>query len=473
MRVRMKKIAKLFVVFLAGFGAFYLMLYGLNGIISYSLSFGGAFFAQPQKEIQNIVLENDKKLEKKIFNFKFDTFPSNADYSLILSDGTKKKGKTPFSENLNGGKKEIVISAEGYNTLKINLTLDKNLENFYYFDKKGQLVHHVLNIGSVPSPKGAAFSPDDSEIWVTLLLNKKRGVGVFDSATGKDVADIDLDGGGGVEIVFSKDGSKAYVSQMETAKIYEIDAKTKKILQTFNTKSAWTKVIELSPDEKILYASNWSGNDVSEISLETGQLIRRLPTVKTPRGLYATKDGKYLYVAGFGLGEIEKIDLESGKGKIIFTSKGAMRHFAADEERGVLFTSDMGKNTIWQISLADDTVKKFADTDHDPNTIILSPDKKILFVSCRGKNAANDNYYIPGPEWGSVLLFDAENGTMLDTIVGGNQPTALDVSCDGKMMVFSDFLDSRLEIFEIPPYEALKNGKGGRRLLYKDELSKK
>jgi len=317
-----------------------------------------------------------------------------------------------------------------------------------------------------------AITPDNKEIWTTLLLNAKKGVSIFNTLTGENTADINLAGAGGVEVIFSGNGQKAYISQMETAQIFEIDTKTKKILRTFSTNSSWTKIIELSADEKTLFASNWCGDDISEIDLTTGRLRRRIPTVDTPRGLYPTTDGKTLYVAGFGNGEIEKIDLATGKGKIIYNSGGAMRHIVADEERGLLYISDMAKNVIWQLSLKNDQVTKFVNTDRNPNTIAFSPDKKILFVSCRGENASAENYYIPGPEWGSVLLFDTESGQMLDAIVAGNQPTALDISVDGKLLVFSDFLDSRLEVFQIPSYDVLKSGKGGRSQLYKSELKK-
>jgi DNA-binding beta-propeller fold protein YncE len=339
-------------------------------------------------------------------------------------------------------------------------------------DLSGQLVRHLFDINSVPSPKSAVFSPDGKEIWVTMLLNSNRGAAVFNSQTGEKIKDIDLADGGGVEAIFSSDGKLVYISQMETAEIFEIDAETKKVLRIFNTGSTWTKILELSADGITLFASNWVGNDVSEIDLSSGKLIRKIPTVKTPRGIYATKDGKYLYVAGFDRGEIQKIDLQTGQGWIIYESGGAMRHIVADEERGILFISDMGKNIIWQVSLADDSVQKFANTDMNPNTIVLSPDKKILFVSCRGENYSADNYYIPGPEWGSVLLFDAEKGNMLDAIIGGNQPTALAVSADGKTLIFSDFLDMRLEVFIVPSYLSLVEGNGGRSNIYKSELRK-
>ena len=150
-----------------------------------------------------------------------------------------------------------------------------------------------------------------------------------------------------------------------------------------------------------------------------------------------------------------------------------MRHFVADEINGILYISDMGKNVIWKLTLSDDKVVQFAKTDSHPNTIALSPDKKILFVSNRGHNFSATNYYVPGPDWGSVTLFDTTNAKMLDAIVAGNQPTALDVSDDGSLLVFSDFLDAKIEVFKVPSYEELLKGNGGRSAVYKKELIKK
>jgi DNA-binding beta-propeller fold protein YncE len=340
-------------------------------------------------------------------------------------------------------------------------------------DLAGQLVRHILNINSAPSVKALAFSPDGSELWATLLMNTKRGVSVFDATTRQKKADIDLGHAGGVEIVFSRDGTKAYVSQMETAKIFTIDVASKKVVNATSTKSSWTKVLELSPDGATLYASNWLGDSVSEIDLVRGRVKRKIKTVATPRGLYATRDGKYLYIAGFDKGELQKINLSTGKGKVLYKSGGAMRHIVADETKGVLYVSDMGKNIIWQVKLSDDSVKKFVSTDNLPNTIALSPDKKILYVSCRGKNFSSDNYYVPGPEWGTVLLFDTASGKLLDAIIGGNQPTGLAVSPDGAKLAFSDFLDAQIEMFSVPPYSALLQGNGGRGVTYKQEIKKK
>jgi YVTN family beta-propeller protein len=390
-------------------------------------------------------------------------------YSLLIERDSDFREKEIYFPNkaslINNDFDEEEIGSE-----KEDLSQNDDFVSVPVWNHPDQIVNHLFNVAFAPSPKGLSFSSDSSEIWVTHLLNEKRGVTVFNSETGEKTKEINLENGGGVEVIFSFDGTKAYVSQMETAKVFEIDVKTKEVLRSFNTKGTWTKVLELSKNGKFLYASNWCSNDVSEINLQTGKVERVIPTVETPRGLYLTEE--FLYVAGFKNGEIQKINLKDGSSEIIFKSGGAMRHIAGDKERGLFFVSDMALGVVWQVSLENDEVKKFVETDKNPNTISLSPDKKILFVSCRGENFSPSNYFIPGPEWGSVLLFDANTGEMLDAIVAGNQPTALDISSDGKILAFSDFLDHKIEVFEIPLFNKLKEGNGGRSNTYKEDLKK-
>jgi len=280
-------------------------------------------------------------------------------------------------------------------------------------------------------------------------------VSIIDADTGIKIRDINLNGGGGVELIFNEDGTRVYVSQMETASVFEIDTVTKEILRVFATGGSWTKEMTISPDGSKLYASNWVSHDVSEIDLVSGKLIRRIKTVRTPRGLYISPDGRYLYVAGFQDGEIQKINLATDERAILIKTGGAMRHFVGDAGRGIFFASDMGRRRIYKVDIASDAVTEFALSDTNPNTIVLSPDKKILIVSCRGINYSATDYSRPGTEWGTVLLFDSHSGKLLDAIIGGNQPTALAVSPDGSKIAFSDFLDSKIEFYSVPAYSVL------------------
>ena len=326
----------------------------------------------------------------------------------------------------------------------------------------GQIVNLVKAFKCVPAPKGVAISPDKKEVWVTALVTRPS-IGIYDPRTGRSLGRVNLGKYGAVEVVFNQDGSRAYASQMQSHTVYEIDTKSRRVLRKFNTGSPWTKVVVISPDGTKLYAANWSGDDVSEISLKSGRLLRRIKTVDTPRGLYITPDGKKMYVAGFGeqtlKGYIQVFNLVNGKGRIIGKGR-AMRHMVADEASGRLFTSDLGANCIWVTDMRTDTTKRFTYTDHKPNTIALSPDKRVLFVSCRGANNPK-SYNLKGPEWGTVLLYDTQTGKPLDAIIGGNQCTALDVSRDGSLLVFSDFIDGRLRTYDVPTTETLLAGNGG------------
>lgn len=398
------------------------------------------------------------------------THPEGARCTIRLADGEELDGTAPFDAEVPSGAVTLIIEQEGYNTFERPFFIDGPLELEYYLDPEGQVLHGLGLITTAGAPKGVSVTHDGSEAW-TSILDGPPSIQIFDPRTGELLGGVDIGEYGAVEVIFNEAGTLAYTSQMETAKCFEIDVKTRTVLREFDTGSAWTKWVELSPDEQTLYASNWSGDDVSVIDLASGKLVKRVGVSNTPRGMYATDDGKYLYVAGFDSGDLERIDLATGVVTTLFADGGALRHIVADEKTRRLFISDMSKNLVWVHDMDTGLTTKFVDVDEKPNTIDLTPDGKMLFVSCRGANNPK-SYYIPGPEWGSVLVFDTSNGTPLDALIAGNQPTALDVSDDGKMLIFSDFLDNRLRVYEIPPYEDFLKGNGGRFEAHKAEIQK-
>ncbi len=295
-------------------------------------------------------------------------------------------------------------------------------------------------------PKQVALSPDGREAWVAAL-DGPPSVWVHDLETGKVAAERTLGSHGAVEVVFSLDGTHVYASQMETGLVYEIDARTRTLVRTLNAHGKWSKVLAVSANGQHLFVSNWLGHDISDLDLATGELVRKLPAVATPRGLYPTRDGRWLFVAGFEHGELGRIDLARGKLEVLFQSNGSLRHLVADEARGLLFISDMARARIWTFDLKTHRARTLAKTDRNPNTIALSGDGSLLFVSCRGRNGPG-GYLTVGKENGAVLVIDAHSGELRARLAAGKQPTALAVSPDGRRLVFSDFREDRLEVYE-------------------------
>jgi len=301
-------------------------------------------------------------------------------------------------------------------------------------------------------------------------LGGPPSVEVYAVSNGEKLHTLTLGDHGAVEVAFSADGATAFISQMETALVYEVDVATVTLKAQHSTRSTWTKVVETSEDGRWLYASNWIGNDVSRIDRTGAERTRRIKTAKTPRGLYLSEDGRSLYVASFGSGKLQKIDTSTSTVQDLYQG-GVMRHLVADERQGRLFASDMRRGQILVHQMDSAKTSSLARTDANPNTIDLTPDGNVLAVSCRGRNN-RESYYLPGPEWGSILLFDTSNGAKLDAIVGGNQPTGLDISPDGRWLATTDLLDNRVSLYRLPDTETLRAGNGGRSDSYKAEMRK-
>ncbi len=411
------------------------------------------------------LLEKRYTLEPLPFQMSFTSHPAGAVVSLTRGGGAPLTGITPCTLTFPAGRVAVALTKTGFNRFDKAVFLDSAAAFDFALDPEGQLVHGVGMVACAGAPKGVALTPNGREAW-SAILNGPPSIQICDPGTGRLTGSIDLGKSGAVEVIFNRAGTRAYASQMETklhetSRVFEIDVATRAVLRSIDTASTMTKVIALSPDEKTLYTANWAGNDVSVIDLSTGRVRDRIPVAKTPRGLWPTADGKSLYVAGFDDGDLERIDVSTGRVTRLFQSHGAMRHLVADEKRGLLYTSDMGKDVVWVLDMKTDKVTKLCSTDHKPNTIDLSPDGRVLFVSNRGANNPR-SYYLPGYEWGSILLYDTATGKPLDAIVGGNQCTALDVSADGGTLVFSDFLDDRLRVYRVPSYAVLAKGGGGR-----------
>jgi YVTN family beta-propeller protein len=386
------------------------------------------------------------------------TKPIGAQVSIVGPDGATQSGKAPLTVRLPEGASNLAFSAEGWAEQKQTLLVTKDATITTWLNPPGQLHQKLYETKTGSNPKQVTFSPDSKEMWVTLL--GARGMQVFNTSDGSLTSTITLGSkGGAVEVIFTRDGKRAYASQMETATVYEVDTTSKKVLRSFATGGNWTKILALSPDENTVYAANWVSNDVSVIDLKAGKLTKKIKTVKTPRGLIVSPDGAQLYVAGFDGGEVQHIDLATNATTILFRTGGAMRHMSYDEKTNRIYVDDMGKAEAYTVELKTEKVSLLTKTDSHPNSMDLSPDGKYLYISNRGENGVS--YSVPGPEWGSVLAIDTTTGKPVDAMVGGNQPTGLDVSPDGKLIASTDFLDNRLTVWAIPPTEVISKSNGG------------
>lgn len=404
--------------------------------------------------------------------FTVTAWPAGAAVEIVDSEGRSVRGTAPLATTLPSGPTVVRVSAKGRRPEEHAVTLEADAGALdVCLDPPDQLVDCERLIKTGTAPKSVLLDYDGGVAWVADLYGP-ASVQVFDTRTGELLAAPRAGKEGAVELEPSADGTRLYASQLTTGLILELDVATHALLRTFSCRGQMPKVLRRSADGGTLFTANWASDDVSEVRLETGTLVRKLKTVHTPRGLYASPDGRWLYVAGFGNGRLAKVDLETGQTTVLFTGGRALRHIVPDPEGKLLYVSDLGRSRVYRYHLDTGEMERWIDTDATPNTIALSPDGHVLFVSSRGTNS-KESYLVAGDEWGSVQLFDTATGALLDAIVGGNQCTGLAVSGDGRVLAFSDFLDRTLRVYRVPDYQALLAGGGGRAKTYRADLAKK
>ena len=311
---------------------------------------------------------------------------------------------------------------------------------------------NMLNTGS--QPKSVEFSPDGEFISVALLNG--QGVEIYSPLTMELKAELKpplkwSEKKGFVETVFFKSRNELWVSQMTTGFIHVFDTKNWVYKLSFDCGGAWPKVITLNKNEDTAFISNWESRNISVINTNDYSVIGTVPVNGIPRGMAVSSDQKTLYVANFTSGDINKINISTKKLiKNIDLGDGALRHMVIPSEGNKLYVSDMYYGKIYVLNLFTDKLERTFYAGHNLNTIKLSPDGKNLFISSRGRNNKN-GYLQKGPDFGKILVYDTGKKILNDWIRGGNQPTGLAVSPDNTLLVFSDFLDHRVEIYHIKP----------------------
>ena len=304
-------------------------------------------------------------------------------------------------------------------------------------------------------PKSAFFSPDGQRVFLPLL--GQHGVDVFRRAG--DALEFERrlsvpgsTSAGFVEALCDARRRELWVSNMEKNTVHIFDLDTLEYAATLHTGGVFPKVLAQSPDGSFTAVSNWVSRDISIFDPDTRQLLRRIPVGGIPRGLAFSPDGSLLYAAIFDEPVIAVVDMAQGTVTNrfrLYEGSGAARHVIY--RNGRLYVSDMFRGTVNILSASTGTLLRSRRVGPNINTIVLSPDGRYVFASSRGRNNP-EGYTLPGPDFGAVFKLRAEDLSLVERVWGRNQPTGLDISPDGRLLVFTDFLDANLQLYRVPAH---------------------
>jgi YVTN family beta-propeller protein len=345
------------------------------------------------------------------------------------------------------------FSAPGYRgieCLSSQLNIQKGQVDIKLENEKGVLKYTgEYKTGS--HPKSAYFSANGMWLFVPLLNGK--GMDVFrvadQSLQFEKRLEIANSTPGFVEALCDERRREVWVSNMQDNNVHIFNLDTLEYLSTHSTGGIFPKVIVQSPDGALTLVSNWLSMDISVFDSNTKNLLRRIPVGGTPRGMAFSLDGSLLYTAIYDAALIAVVDMKTStvtKRWRFHEGEGAARHIIFHDDR--LYVSDMFRGTVNVLNAETGALIRSARVGPNLNTIVMSPDNKYIFASSRGWNNPVD-YTMPGPDFGAVYMLNTQDLTLVEKIFGRNQPTGLAVSPDGKLLVFTDFLDANLELYRI------------------------
>ena len=329
-------------------------------------------------------------------------------------------------------------------------------------------------LASLPSglkPKSVIFAPDGQSFFAAQLNG--YGIDAYENP-GFSRRNIRLtsdysNARGYVEFAVLKKRNQLWVSQMENGRIHVLNLDNLEKIAEFPSEGNWTKVICFDREENLAFVSNWLSGDVTVFSTEDFSFLGSFDTGGVPRGMAVSPNNRQLFVADYENGRLLSFDisfltampLNTGQGmeslrwsRVLDGGPGAKRHIVIADSLNRMFVSDMYHGSIFVYDLPSGKRTAVIPVGQKLNTIALDPDEKFLYISSRGKNNP-ESYLIPGPDFGKIHVMNTRSLEVVDWIWGRNQPTGLAVSPEGNLLVFSDFLDSQLEVYDISARSAV------------------
>jgi YVTN family beta-propeller protein len=206
--------------------------------------------------------------------------------------------------------------------------------------------------------------------------------------------------GSPVECAFSPDGRKAWVSNYQMygkgfdrpgsdncdgrrpcdkSYLYRIDVPTLKIDRAARV-GAVPKYVAVTPDGRLVLATNWCTYDLSLVDATTCRELGRVRLGRFPRGIAVSPDSGMAFVALLGGRDIARVDLKTLKVTWMRGVGLSPRHLCLEASGRWLYASLNGEGRVAKIDPLKGKPVAYARTGRQPRSMSLSADGKSLFV---------------------------------------------------------------------------------------------
>jgi len=210
-----------------------------------------------------------------------------------------------------------------------------------------------------------------------------------------------------------------------------IDLEDGTVYNDFVTVGKWPNDIVYDPDEGGLYIVESGDNQVTEISVDGGEVLRSMDVGVGENPWACAVDGFELWVSNFLTGELTLIGLESGEVYQRLQIGATLQALLIDGDN--IYVTDtnyqygiFGRGRIYKIDRVSRTETGFAYVGTNPQDIIVDGSGR-LHVLCTGAYSGNGG--------GEIHVIDPFGMVPLDTLSLGGSPSAMCLGGDGTVYV--------------------------------------
>ncbi|WP_413738309.1 YncE family protein [Sodalis sp. RH21] len=249
---------------------------------------------------------------------------------------------------------------------------------------------------------GMAIDPDGSVLYTTNTLD--GGVSKVDAKSGKVLQRLmfsEKDGDGdplGAREIFWHQGQLYIGGVGDPGVIWVVDAQTMQLKTRIKNAGKWVTGIIYSPVTDRLYAANGAG-EILAINPHSHRIEKRwkpddgdaylfLNLAEDPATgrLFVTDDSKAKTTLVF----------DERSGKVIKRINGDALGIKFNAKRNEIYISQRGSKKVLQLDAATYAVKNSWSFDNHPNSLLVSPDGRTLYVTV--KQDANEDNSTKGPD---------------------------------------------------------------------------
>jgi YVTN family beta-propeller protein len=233
-----------------------------------------------------------------------------------------------------------------------------------------------------------AASPDGRTAWVPIYGNSGVGspgtdgqtLDVIDLAARKRVATIDFPVPARPHCaVFGPDG-KLYVSNELTNSITVIDPKSLKIVGSLPTGQPESHMLAITKDGKRAYTSNVHAGTVSAIDLEAKRVLAVIPVSKVAQRIALSPDDRHAFTADQVSPRLAVIDTNTVESWIPLPGIAYGTHATPDGHWLIIALININK--VGVIDLSSMKLVRTVDVPRAPQEVLVRPDGRVAYISC-------------------------------------------------------------------------------------------